>query len=120
MRAGTGVGIAALVLCIIGAVTPGVGLYVGWVALIVACFAALLGDKGLTIATVIVSALIFIFLTPSLWVAEGMRAIAMESGAPKEVTGRVGIPVSIALLIAPIVCMFLHGTGKLALRTRKT
>ena len=116
MKAGTGVGIAGLVVALVGAFMPVVGLYVGWVALLIVCIAALLGDRGLTIATVIVSVVVFIFLTPSLWIAEGMRAAAVETGAPEEMTQRIGLPISIIMLIAPIVCIFLNVSGKVALR----
>lgn len=115
MKIGTGIGIAGLVLALIGAVTPFVGLYVGWVALLVVCIAALFGDKGLTIATVILSAIVFVFLTPSLWLAEGLRTIAVETGAPPKLTERVGLPVSLVMLASPIVCIFLNMSGKIAL-----
>ena len=115
MKVGTGIGIAALIIAIMGGLMPVVGLYVGWVALALACVAALFGDKGLTIATVIVSALVFIFLTPSLWVAEGVRAMAIGSGAPAEMTKRIGLPISLIMLAAPVVCIFLRSSGKLVL-----
>lgn len=115
MKAGTGVGIAGLVIAIVGAFLPIIGLYVGWIALLIVCIAALLGGRGLTIATVVVSVVAFIFLTPSLWIAEGMRAIAVETGAPAEVTQRIGLPISVVMVIAPIVCIFLNVSGKVAL-----
>lgn len=115
MKAGTGVGIAGLVVALVGAFMPIVGLYIGWVALLIVCIAALLGDRGLTIATVVVSVVAFIFLTPSLWIAEGMRAIAVETGAPDDLTQRIGLPISVVMVIAPIVCIFLNVSGKVVL-----
>ena len=75
MKASTGVGIAALSLAIIGAILPIIGLWIGWVALIICFIAALMGEKGLTIATVILSAVVFLFLTPSLWITGTFQVV---------------------------------------------
>ncbi len=105
MNAATGLGIAGLVIAIFGALTPFIGLYLGWFALLVVSVAALMGDRGLTIATVIISALAFIFLTPSLWVGEGLRAMASSSTAP--MPPRLLLPITAVMLAAPVVCMLL-------------
>jgi hypothetical protein len=115
MPVGKVLGIVAIVFAIIGALMPVVGLYVGWIALIIAAVAALCGEKGLVIGTVVTSALVFLLLTPSLWIAEGLRAIAVEQGLPPDMTARIGLPVSATLLAAPILCLFLHSTGRLTL-----
>ena len=117
MKVGTGIGIAALVIAIIGAFVPGVGLFVGWFALVVASIGALCGDKGLAIATVLISAVAFVFLTPTLW----LEFAAHETGYGAA-TGRSRMfaIISMALLAAPIISMLLFSTGKFALRKRQT
>lgn len=113
MRLCTGIGIAALVIAILGIFIPLVGLFVGWIALAVACIAALCGDKGLTIATVIVSVVAFVFFTPSLWLDYlGYEAdIATVGGTYSPIL----IPITIVMLIAPVVSIILFSTGRLAL-----
>ena len=103
MNAGTGLGIAGLVVALVGAFTPIVGLYIGWVALLIVSVAALLGERGLTIATVVLSVFAFTFLTPSLWVGAGVRAAASSAGGP--VPMAILLPVSSALIVAPIACI---------------
>lgn len=105
MNAGTGLGIAGLLIAIIGAFMPVIGLYVGWFALLVVSIAALMGERGLTIATIILSALAFLFLTPSLWIGEGVRVVAAGSTAP--MPPRILMPVTLVMLAVPIVCMFI-------------
>jgi hypothetical protein len=113
MTLGAGIGLAALIIAFIGMWMPLVGLFVGWLALIIVCVAALCGDKGFTIATVILSAVAFIFFTPSLW---------LEAGASADATSGHGAPllriISIVLLAAPIGCIILFSTGKLAIKKR--
>jgi hypothetical protein len=81
--------------------------------LIIACFAALFGDKGLTIATLIVSIVGFLLFTPSLWLT--MTVNGVES-SPSNVLRAI----TLILLIAPVVCMILNTTGRLALGKPKT
>ena len=106
MNTASGLGVAALIVAILGAFTPIIGLYIGWAALVIACFSAFLGDKGLTIATVIVSSAVFFFLTPSLWInaqmAESPNARAVEAAGPAQAI----VVITFVLLISPIVCMF--------------
>lgn len=109
MKICNGVGLAALVLAIVGMLTPVVGLPIGYVALVTACIAALGGDRGLTIATVIVSAIAFVFFTPSLWMATAGRMTAEGGGA-------FGLVVlSVILLALPVIGIILNSTGKLVL-----
>lgn len=119
MKASTGVGIAGLSLAIIGAVLPIVGLWIGWVALIIVFVAALMGERGLTIATVILSAVVFLFLTPSLWLTGSLEVVTPEGQYSEPAVPQIALAVSIVLLIAPIVGMILFSTGKLALGKRK-
>lgn len=114
---GKGLAIGALALSIFGAVAPVVGLYIGWIALLLACGAALFGDRGFTIATVIISLVAFAFLTPSLWITEGLaqigNAAARSQGAPTIMNPFV--VVSLVLLVAPLLCIFLNSSGRVVL-----
>lgn len=104
MSTSKGLGIAAIILAVLGAVMPGIGLFVGWLALILATFAAAGDGRGLAIATIVVSAMAFLFLTPSLWI----EAAAFGTGYG-EATGSSPILriVSLVLLVAPVAAMFL-------------
>lgn len=119
MKASTGVGIAALSLAIIGAVLPIIGLWIGWVALLICLIAALMGERGLTIATVILSAVVFLFLTPSLWLTGTLQVVTPEGQYSEPAMPQIALAVSIVLLIAPVVGMILFSTGKLALGKRQ-
>ena len=119
MKASTAVGIAGLSLAIIGAILPIIGLWIGWVALIIVFIAALMGERGLTIATVILSAVVFLFLTPSLWMTGSLHVVTPEAQYHEPAVSQVTLVVSIVLLIAPILAMILFSTGKLALGKRK-
>jgi hypothetical protein len=122
MEVGKGVAIAALVIAIVGGILPAIGLYVGWIALLLACVSALLGEKGLTIATMVVSAIMFVFLTPSLWLSQGAISLGhagMEAG-DKLPPFSPFLAISLVLLLAPAVCMFLRASGRLTLGAGKT
>jgi hypothetical protein len=101
MKTATGLGIAALIISVVSLFIPIYGIYLGGIALIIAAVAGLLGDKGLTIATVVVSFVGYFFLTPSLSLA--------EQGEPGSTHG-IWI-VIYALLAIPVVCMFISSTN---------
>ena len=109
MTIGAGIGLAALLVALVGAFVPVIGLIIGWVALALAALAALCGDKGFAIATIIVSGAVFLFLTPSLWLDT-----AVGNHNPTG-NGYLMLTTSIALLAAPIIAMFLYSSGKLML-----
>ena len=75
MNLSTGLGIAAIIIAVIAFFVPLAGLFIGWVALLIACGAALYGDKGLSIATAVVCAINFFFLTPAMWVGGALLVI---------------------------------------------
>ncbi len=91
-------------MAVLGGLVPGIGLYIGWAALLLATFGAIGGAKGLPIAVVAVSALVFLFLTPSLWVEAAMHKAGFgeATGAPPVL--RIG---SLVLLALPIVGLLL-------------
>jgi hypothetical protein len=107
MNVGSGFGMAALMLALLGMFMPVIGLFIGWLALVFACVAALCGDKGYTVATIVMSAIAFLFFTPSLW----LEGIAANSGGPSSYLG----VISFVLFAAPIVCMILFSTGRFVL-----
>ncbi len=106
MKLESGIGLAGLLVAILGAIMPVVGLFVGWLALAIAAFGAFLGDRGLAIATVIISAIAFLFFTPSLW----LEAAASAQLGTQGTNYGGGPPIlryfSLALLAAPIAAMF--------------
>ncbi len=71
----TGLGIAAIIVAVIAFFVPLDGLFIGWIALLIACGAALYGDKGLSIATAVVCAINFFFLTPAMWYGGALLVI---------------------------------------------
>lgn len=97
-----GMGIAALVLAIIGALMPVIGLIIGWIGLIAATMSAFLGGRGLPIATIVISAVAFLFLTPSLWAEAVNVSVNNPYAASSSPTLKY---ISIALLAAPIIGM---------------
>ncbi len=96
MKTASGIGIAALVVAIVSLLIPIYGLYTGLLALLLACVAAYMGDKGLVIATVILSFFGYFFLSPSLALAE-----YGQEGS----TATFWILIY-ALLAAPLLCMW--------------
>ncbi|MEL6920995.1 MAG: hypothetical protein AAFO77_08195 [Pseudomonadota bacterium] len=63
---GKGLGIAALVLMLISFPIPIVGTWIGYLALVVAALAVLVGNKPYAIATVVIGAIKMYFLSPGL------------------------------------------------------
>ncbi len=106
--AGKGLSTAGLIVAVIGAFVPLIGLYIGWAALGLATLGALGGNKGMSIAVVAVSAMVFLFLTPSLW----LEVVAHDAGYG-EATGsspilRIG---TFIMLGAPVVAMLMAKGG---------
>ncbi|MBU4185841.1 MAG: hypothetical protein KKI12_06225 [Proteobacteria bacterium] len=62
-----GLGIAALVVAIIGIFVPVVTIYVIWLSLILAAIAGLLGDKVFPIASFFANLVNIVFLSPMTW-----------------------------------------------------
>ena len=111
MGVGTGIGLVAFLIAGAGVLTPVLGLFMGWFALGVACVAALFGDKGFTVATVLVSVIGFVFLTPTLWFS------AANTDQPE---GQTVVVVTVVMVLAPLVCIFLRSTGRLVLGASPT
>ena len=105
MSIGAGFGLAAILAAIIGAFVPVIGLFIGWTALLLATVGALCGDKGFAIATTLISAVVFFFLTPSLWLDYAV--------GDQNVTGNGGLVlwVSMMLLAAPVAAILLYSSG---------
>ena len=73
MKLSSGLGLAALIVTVIAFFIPFVSLFITWLALVIAAVAAVVGDKGLTIAAIVLSAVKFM-ITPTMWAA-GLAAI---------------------------------------------
>lgn len=112
MSIGAGFGLAALIVALFGAFVLIVGLFVGWLALVLAALGALSGDRGFAIAATLVSGVVFIFLTPSLWAdfAVGDQNVAGN--------GYLLTTISLVLLAAPLAGIALNASGRLALNKR--
>ncbi|WP_323785518.1 hypothetical protein [Thalassovita sp.] len=106
MKFVSGIGLAGLLVALVGLVTPVVGLFIGWLALGISALGAFLGDRGFAIATVIISAFSFLFFTPSLW----LEAAASAQVGTQGTNYGGGFPIlryfSLALLAFPIAAMF--------------
>ena len=63
---GKGFGIAALIIMLISVPVPVLGTWIGYLALVIAGIAALIGNKSFVIATTVVGVIKMYFLSPSL------------------------------------------------------
>ena len=66
MKLSSRLGIIALILTAISFLIPFFGFLMTWLALVIAAVAALKGDKGLTIATIVLSS-VKLVISPTLW-----------------------------------------------------
>ena len=96
-----GLGIAALIIAIIAMFIPVVSLFVSWLALILAALAALCGDRIFSTTTPIIVAFNTLVLSPMTLVM-----FANEKGE-----GWLLENITVALFLAPFVCMFLNWRG---------
>ncbi len=101
------------IAAIVGAFVPGFGLGIGWVALLLTSLGALCGDKGFAIATVIISGIAFLFLTPTLWLEFAAHETGYRAATARSPILRI---ISLALLASPIVGMVLHAGGTVVLK----
>lgn len=110
-------GVVALAFAMLGLVVSGMetgasamGVQLTHVALLVACIAAIFGNRWLTAAAVIASALSFVVafgaLTPAL------LAALSGHGAPVEVLGMWLVVLSLVLLALPIIAIALHSRDR--------
>ena len=104
---GKGLGIAAVVLAVLSLVMPViVNIVVVDIALILAVVAALFGELSLTVATVVLSAVSMLVLSP-------LTMRALTHGSPNGSDTNPLLPLLYVLLIAPLVGLALNKTGKL-------
>lgn len=98
----SGLGIAGLILGIFGLVIPLLGWFLSIIALGCVTVAALFGNRGFAIATVVISAVAFM-MTPTLWID---AANANGNGNPfaNESSGSL-VTISVVMLAAPIIAM---------------
>lgn len=76
---GKGFGIGALVLGILSIFVPIVSLYVVWLALALATVAGLLSDKVFSLATIVITLVNVLFLSPATWMA--LKGEQMSGGS---------------------------------------
>jgi hypothetical protein len=103
-----GFGIAALVCAIIAIFIP-LGIFVSAIAIILACAAALAGDRIFATATAIIAVVNTLFLSPSTWIMLGGN----DPGAKSFMT--VVILVGGAL---PFIAMALNAAGKISFKAK--
>ncbi len=63
-----GLGIAALVIAVIGMGIPVITIYIVWLALVLATLSAFLGNKAFPLAATLVCLVNALFLSPSVWI----------------------------------------------------
>ncbi len=115
MKTGFGLSLSGLVISVISIFIPIVGIFTGIIGLLLAALGTLFGERGLAIATIAVSVVSFVFLTPTLW----MEALAHSMGYGQQTgTGPVLRILVIAALAAPIVGIVLNSTGRIILGRR--
>ena len=98
-----GLGIAAIIIAVLSYFVPVVGIAGTGIAMLLATVAALAGDKGLTIATVVLGAVNTFLFSPAVWVW-----IAADDTI-------AFVTVIVVVLALPLVGMFLHSSGKFTL-----
>jgi hypothetical protein len=106
---GKGLGIAGLVIAIISIFIPVVGIFTGWAALVFVAIAAIAGETPLTIAVVAISAVNYLFFSPSLWIATAGANLTEGLKAPNLLLWITGI-----LVLAPVGALIARAAGKAA------
>jgi len=101
-----GLGIAALVVALVALGVPLLGLYVSWLAAVLAVIAALAGDRVFATATPVIAAINTLFFSP---LALATFASENEGGS------NVRLYITIILFAAPFIAMVMNATGKFAL-----
>lgn len=94
-----GLGVGAIIVAILAIFVPVVTIYVVWGALVLATMAALMGDKVSPIATVMISIVNVLFMSP-------MTLMALKG--ENESGGSMYMILTIVLAIAPIVGMVVY------------
>ena len=104
---GKALGISAFVLALIAVFTPFFGLYVTFIALVLATIGALAGDKVFSLVTVVIGFVNTFLLSPF--------SVMMLFGAQDQAGNTPLLTVTIVLLVAPIIAIFLNATGRVAI-----
>lgn len=108
---GTGFGVAALIIALVGFFIPIFGIFVTGIALILAAIGALAGDKVFATATAIFSAASIFVFSPSMW--------AVMATPDDPTGGKTNIYILIGVFLAlPFIAMFLRSSGKLMIGKR--
>lgn len=89
-----GLGIAALVVALLGIGVPVVTIYVVWLALLLAAIAGILGDRAFPVAATLTCLINLLFLSPLTWAA--LWGEQLQGGSTLGTT-------TIVLFIAPVV-----------------
>jgi hypothetical protein len=103
-----GFGIAALVCAILAIFIP-LGIFLSAVAIVLACIAALAGDRIFATATAIIAVVNTLFLSPSTWIMLG----GGDPAAKSFMTGLILVGGAL-----PFVAMALNAAGKISLKSR--
>jgi hypothetical protein len=101
-----GFGIAALVFALIAIFIP-FGFVLSGIAILLACVAALAGDRTFTIATTVIAVVNTLFLSPSTWIFLGGN----DPSAQRAMTTMIVVGVAL-----PIIAIVLNATGKVVLK----
>ena len=101
-----GFGIAALVCAIVAIFIP-FGIVVSAVAIVLACIAALAGDRIFATATAVIALVNTLFLSPSTWIMLGGN----DPGAHSFMMTLILVGVAF-----PFVAMALNAAGKLSFK----
>jgi len=96
-----GLGIAALVVAVLGILVPVVTIYVVWLSLVLAAIAGLLGDTTFPIAATIASLVNIVFLSPMTWALFAGENIGGES---------FFMVTTVVLFISPVAAMIFVAT----------
>jgi len=111
MKASSGLSLVGLILSFIGIFIPFLGLFIAWIGLGFATIGAYMGDKGLAIATSLLCAVVFMFLSPTLWLEAATQNASYQSWSGQNgiaTSGPILRIISIIMVVAPFAAMFIH------------
>lgn len=105
-----GFGIAGLVLGILAIFVPVVSLFIIWLALVLVTLSAMFGDRIFSVATLTISIVNVLFLSPITIIA----LVGEQIGTERTGGSSVLLVGSLIVFAGPIIGLILNATGRVA------